>query len=86
MFFMNDWRLCGQEQYLTGITLVHRRWSQTREHWNHDHCEFCWAKFAAFDAADILHKGWTTQDGYRWICDTCFNDFRDRFGWIVKQE
>ena len=41
-----DWRLGrGQERYLQGATLVrkpYRVWSET---WEHDHCEFCWAKF-----------------------------------------
>ena len=41
-----DWRLDrGQESYLQGATLVrkpYRIWSET---WEHDHCEFCWAKF-----------------------------------------
>lgn len=82
-----DWRLRqGQEKYLTGITVVHRRWSQTRPRWNHDHCEFCWATFAAYDGADVLHEGWTTLDEYRWICDQCFNDFHERFGWLVSQD
>jgi hypothetical protein len=52
--------------------------------WDHDHCEFCFAKFASIDGPDILHEGWTTVDEYRWICDTCFQDFRDRFGWQIE--
>ena len=28
--------------------------------WDHDHCEGCWAKFAEFDAPDILHSGYFT--------------------------
>ena len=42
----DDWRLNrGQGEYLHGATLVrkpYRVWSET---WEHDHCEFCWAKF-----------------------------------------
>lgn len=42
----DDWRLDrGQGEYLQGATLVwkpYRVWSET---WEHDHCEFCWAKF-----------------------------------------
>ena len=26
------------------------------------------------------------QDDYHWICDGCFQDFRERFGWIVASE
>jgi hypothetical protein len=81
----NDWRLQGQERYLTGITLIRRTWHQSRPHWDHDHCEFCWAKFAASDGPDILREGWTTPDEYRWICDVCFADYRDRFAWRVVE-
>jgi hypothetical protein len=79
-----DWRLSsGQEKYLTGITLTHRQWRESRPGWNHDHCEFCWAEFAAQDMPDVLHEGWTTPDEYRWICETCFRDFRDSFNWVI---
>lgn len=77
----SDWRLQGQETYLTGVTLYRRTWTQYAPHWDHDHCEFCWAKFSA--ASDDLRDGWATDDEYRWICDTCFADFRDRFAWVT---
>jgi hypothetical protein len=40
-----DWRLCGQERYLAGAAWVRRRYRARSERWEHDHCEFCWAKF-----------------------------------------
>jgi hypothetical protein len=79
----NDWRLTGQRNYLMGVTLVCRAWHSTPER-GHAHCDFCWAKFAAFDGPDILHSGWTTPDERFWICDNCFADFRDQFGWHVE--
>jgi hypothetical protein len=33
-----------------------------------------------------LHVGYTTPDEYHWICDSCFNDFREEFGWRVTPE
>jgi hypothetical protein len=63
-----DWRLNDQETYLTGVVLERRRWRQTEPHWDHDHREFCWAKFAEIDGPDILRAGWTTSDD-GWICD-----------------
>jgi len=76
-----DWRLQGQEQYLRGVTLYRRIWTKTRPHWDHDHCEFCWAKFAAEDADQL--EGYTTADEYRWICEQCFKDFREQFEWTL---
>jgi hypothetical protein len=28
--------------------------------WDHDHCVGCWAKFADFDAPEVLHRGYFT--------------------------
>lgn len=51
---------------------------------DHDHCEFCWSKFLQLDGQGGLTKGYSTTDGYRWICDQCFNDFVSEFEWKVQ--
>jgi len=81
----NDWRLQGQDAYLTGATFYKRRWTQTRPNWDHDHSEFCQAKFAAYDSPDILRDGYTDASEYRWICEPCFRDFRERFSWKLAE-
>ena len=75
----------GQERYLSGVTLVRRRWSESRPGWDHDHCEFCGATFGDDRLQDALREGWTTPDEYHWVCDTCFSDFRDEFGWHIEE-
>lgn len=82
----NDWRLTNQERYLKGVVLVHRKYRPASSSNDHDHCEFCWAKFMLVDAPNVLHEGYSTPDGYRWICETCFNDFGDLFHWKVGHE
>lgn len=42
---IEDWRLRGQEDYLQGCTLVRKPYKAWSKDWEHDHCEFCWAKF-----------------------------------------
>ena len=79
----NDWRLTGQEKYLKGVPLWRKRYVRYSESWEHDHCEFCWAKFMVEDYPDVLHEGYATEDNYRWICEQCFEDFKDLFGWKV---
>jgi len=79
----SDWRLQGQEAYLLGAALRRRRYAPPRADWDHDHCEFCSAKFMDADLPDALREGYATSDGYRWICDRCFEDFRARFGWSL---
>ena len=93
-----DWRLQGQETYLSGIALRRMPYFRWSESWDHDHCEFCGAEFMTPEdtpegyehAGDpIQHEGYTNEgvpdqeDHYWWICDECFVDFSNRFGWIV---
>jgi hypothetical protein len=79
-----DWRLQGQEKYLSDARLFWRRWSETRPGWDHDHCEFCWAKFMdRNDVPGILREGYTTDDEYHWICAGCAADFATRFGFTL---
>ena len=67
MIDSHDWRLQGQEQYLKGATLVRRLYREPRcnPEWDHDHCEFCWAKFMLGSNPDALHEGYCTLDEYR---------------------
>ncbi len=80
----SDWRLQGQESYLQGAALRRRPYSPSRPGWDHDHCEFCSVKFMDANLPDVVREGYVTSDGYRWICDTCFEDFRARFGWSLE--
>lgn len=75
----DDWRRTGQERYLTGATLFWRAWHETRPGWDHDHCDFCWAKF--MDCDDVpaaLRSGYTTDDEHTWVCAGCALDFAAR--------
>tara|TARA_Y100000768_G_scaffold388444_1_gene384398 strand:+ start:9526 stop:9894 length:369 start_codon:yes stop_codon:yes gene_type:complete len=76
-----DWRLQGQEEYLKGVPLVFKKWRKPREEWDHDHCEFCWAKFAEFEGDDIHRSGFADEDNNHWVCEKCYNDFKVRFEW-----
>jgi hypothetical protein len=75
----NDWRRFRQDRYLLRAKLALRAWRQSWPHWDHDHCEFCWAKFMSAGYPDTLSAGYCTLDEYRWICPRCYKDFRDEF-------
>ena len=83
MVDQDDWRLTNQEQYLKGVNLNFSKYSKYREGWDHDHCEFCFAKFMESDSPDMLREGYTTEDNYRWVCQKCFEDFKVMFQWKV---
>lgn len=83
----DDWRRQGQERYLRGVTLVHRTYRQnpTNPAWDHDHCEFCGLKFKLEEEAGKTMDGYATEDDYRWICPACYDDFKNEFGWILRE-
>jgi hypothetical protein len=79
-----DSRLTNQEEYLKGVTLFKKNYARYSEDWDHDHCAFCWTKFAEKDSIpDALHQGYTTKDEQHWICEECFQDFKETFSWKV---
>ena len=84
-----DWRLMGQERYLEGAALELRDYEAYSETWEHDHCAFCQRKFLPASVGDpgARSRGYTTTAehergaGYYWVCEECFADFAERFGW-----
>lgn len=83
----NDWRRTGQERLLTGATFRRQSYHPPRQTWDHEHCKFCWAKFMAEGASDdpsVLAEGYVTE-GDHWVCERCFADFRQEFGWTVAE-
>ena len=75
----DDWRLNGQEEYLRGVHLRLKPYLLGYPGYDHDHCEFCWQKIAAFDYPDAQREGYATDDNLRWVCQQCFADFRELF-------
>ena len=80
----DDWRLNGQEAFLQGVELERAEYSPPRPEWDHDHCEFCWAKFMDTDSPDVLRVGYKTVGDSHWICDACFADIKAQFKWTLK--
>ena len=79
-----DWRIRNQATYLFGVELNFIPYRAPSATWDHDHCEFCWAKFAEWDGEGILKEGYNTQDARDWICPRCFADFKELFNWSVR--
>ena len=78
-----DWRLVNQERYLANKKLIKRKFVAIGQ-CDHAHCAFCWDKFG--EDQDWLHTGYCTCDGYHWICEHCFQDFKNKFSWDVETE
>ncbi len=81
-----DWRLTNQERYLKKAVLVWRQYAPEDPANDHDHCEFCGAKFSLSAGTDAMSEGYSTPDRYRWICKPCFEDFATLFAWRVEHD
>ena len=83
----------GQDAYLPrGTELTRRPYRLYRDGWDHDHCEFCSATLVestspAAEREHVVTEGFATTDrhskgaDYYWVCESCFRDFADEFGW-----
>jgi hypothetical protein len=80
----NDWRLTNQENYLMNKELIYGIYKPYSKTWNHDHCTFCSDTFS--EHISDLHEGYCTPDHYHWICENCFNDFKEMFNWTVIEK
>ena len=85
MIEKDDWRLANPQEYLKGLTFSWKKYTRYREGWDHDHCEFCRAKFMETAGKDILTEGYVSTDNYRWICKSCFDDFKEMFQFKILE-
>jgi len=46
----------------------------------HTHCDFCTEAITTKDSRIC----YATDDYQCWVCEICFNDFKERFAWEVK--
>ena len=77
----NDWRLTNQMNYLFEKDLLHVPYEAYRPGWEHEHCDFC------SETIDTSTKrAYCTTNKYHWICENCFNDFKETFKWEVVQQ
>ena len=92
MIEKEDWRLTawpvlGREEKLKNIPLYYIPFRTISEEWDHEHCAFCWAKFYLHE--ECLQEGYCTKPQNSreadWICPECYEDFKEMFGWKVKE-
>ncbi len=80
MSIVSDWRLMNQEAYLKNKRLYHINYNKKEEH-DHDHCAFCMQKFYSEN-----QRAYCTTDYYYWICEACFEDFKEIFHWKIDKK
>ena len=84
MISKDDWRLTGnQANYMHGELLRFGPYKPRKKGFEHDHCEFCFRRFASAERQNFCSEGFFTEDK-RWICETCYDDFKVLFDWQIE--
>jgi predicted Fe-S protein YdhL (DUF1289 family) len=81
MDIYDDWRMQGQIDYLKGVDLMRSKWLTLDENWDHDHCMFC--KVTLDASTEVM--AYCTEDYYTWVCEKCYNDFKEVFEWALVE-
>ncbi len=82
MISQDAWRLQGQD-WLREELLRYQPYRPQQPGFEHDHCEFCWTPFRSEPQQGVINEGYVTNDR-RWICETCYEDFKLMFDWILE--
>ena len=82
-FYKDDWRIFDQPDYLYKAVCEKRKYTKYSETWDHEHCVFCWAKISEYEGD--IHECYHAIDADVWICEACFDDFKDMFQWTVAK-
>jgi len=84
----DDWRRMGQERYLVGAQFAWAGYRDPKTDRDHDHCEFCWQTFMERPTERAITEGYRTRIGEveRWVCPSCFEDFREEFRFTVSED
>lgn len=83
-----DWRLSqGDFDYIKNHVFK-KQYFKSNKNNDHDHCNFCWKKITDLEI-DEEHDtfGYVTLNAHgqeEWVCEKCFNDFKDRFNFKVE--
>ena len=80
----NDWRLWDDSDCFRNEKFYFRKYKKSSERWDHEHCNFCWARISEYD--DELNEGYCTVKDELWVCPQCFNDFKEKFNLEVVDD
>ncbi|MCR5808105.1 MAG: hypothetical protein K6G56_00930 [Clostridiales bacterium] len=78
-----EWRLTAWEACQIGNCMQHRVFDRTIVIEDFDKCSLCYERFDT----DEKHpqKAYYCPDNHRWVCEKCFNDFKDLFDWTSEE-
>lgn len=86
IYGIDDWRIMGQPGYLYEKKIYFKYFVpyQDVEQPDHAHCEFCSDYFS--QEGNYLKSGYYEPSSKSWICEKCYNDFKDIFKWQLVED
>ena len=83
----DDWRIGGQESYLKNKKLKHIKFSRSLVYEDYDQCEFCYDIFDDPNGNESNNlMAYYEPEKKVWICEQCYNDFKQYFNWTVEED
>lgn len=71
-----------EREYLHNKKLEHKEYDGPFCLDDHEHCALCWQKISKYPEDD--HSGYYEKDSRDWICEDCFDKFKELFGWELE--
>ncbi len=66
---------------LRGAQFKYQAYKMPKPTWDHDHCEFCWAKFMESGNTDALLEGYYCKSEDTWVCPKCYEEKNVEYQW-----
>ena len=98
----SDWRLDNYYHYKDYFKDIENKFYEKRNFksikgWDHEHCEICFLKITDLNISEEhtnfgyvttkeIKRGKRIAKQEHWICEKCFNDFKDLLGFKTKNE
>ena len=79
----DDRRIMGQEGYLKNKRLQHRKFNRLLYFEDFGQCGFCYDDFRENTSGPPM--AYYEPITKHWICECCYNDFKDHFEWNVEE-
>lgn len=79
---MNIWCVEEADNNMRNHVLLKVKFSDRLTETEHEYCEFCMARFG--NVNKDFKEGYRTQNYYYWVCEDCFDEYKEEYHWTVK--
>ena len=74
----------GQDKYMKNIAFTRMTLEESEYEAFFEHCEFCYAVISELPMC--RHVGYYTGKYTYWVCEDCFDRFKEEYNWQMVDE